>query len=525
VKISNFTAFGAFNNPNGVTIASGATLDVGGFIAANVAGGFGSTPFTISGDGAGVGGAGAIINSGTQPQINAFQSITLAGNASVGGPNRFDIRNGTPVLNLNSNTLTKTGPGQFSLVGAAVNAGNIVVNGGTLSLEGATTIPDNADGRSITVNSNATLQFLGIGGGSISRQINLVGSSITINDAGTSPTVDSNISLQSNIVVNGPAADNLTLNGNVVESGGARSLSKTGANMLTLNGSANSYTGLTNIAGGSVQLNGGGTLGPIDGGPSTTLTKNNGGNFVIGRSRVPTFTINGGIVKVAANGQAAGVSVASSFTNNTLLDLSDNHLIVKAVGQTGSWTGSNYDGLTGQIATARGTGNFWDGASGISTSQTQAIGSNYTTLGIATASDIRPNTATETSIWAGQTITGTDTLIMYTYGGDATLDGKINIDDYVRIDSGISAGLTGWVNGDFNYDGKVSIDDYITVIDANIGNQTGTFFSSGGLAGGGGGLSGVTAVPEPAAGGLFMISAAMLARRRSRRAVAPKAHG
>src|SRR5207244_1974979 len=127
----------------------------------------------------------------------------------------------------------------------------------------------------------------------------------------------------------------------------------------------------------------------------------------------------------------------------------------------------------------KGVSNNWDGPSGIVTTQTQAVGSNYTSIGVAKASDVRPNTVSETALWAGQTITGTDTLVMYTYGGDATLDGKINIDDYVKIDSGIAGGYTGWVNGDFNYDGKVSIDDYITVIDANIGNQNGTFFTSG----------------------------------------------
>jgi hypothetical protein len=65
-----------------------------------------------------------------------------------------------------------------------------------------------------------------------------------------------------------------------------------------------------------------------------------------------------------------------------------------------------------------------------------------------------------TLLWAGQTISGADTLVMYTYGGDANLDGKLNIDDYVRIDQGIAAGLKGWANGDFNYDGLVNSLDF-----------------------------------------------------------------
>jgi hypothetical protein len=101
---------------------------------------------------------------------------------------------------------------------------------------------------------------------------------------------------------------------------------------------------------------------------------------------------------------------------------------------------------------------------------------------------------------------------MYTYGGDANLDGKINIDDYIGIDNGISNGLTGWSNGDFNYDGKVNIDDYTTVIDANIGNQNGFVYSTGS---GIGEEMKVTAVPEPTCV-LALAAVSLLRRRRCR---------
>jgi hypothetical protein len=105
---------------------------------------------------------------------------------------------------------------------------------------------------------------------------------------------------------------------------------------------------------------------------------------------------------------------------------------------------------------------------------------------------------------------------MYTYGGDATLDGKLNIDDYVKIDSGIASGLSGWSNGDFNYDGKVNIDDYTTVLDANIANQGAAFpTSSGGPASAG--PIGVTAIPEPSMiAVLGLASVASLLQRRRR---------
>src|SRR6185503_2005656 len=61
-------------------------------------------------------------------------------------------------------------------------------------------------------------------------------------------------------------------------------------------------------------------------------------------------------------------------------------------------------------------------------------------------------------------------LVKFTYGGDANLDGKINVDDYGRIDFNVNLGTTGWYNGDFNYDGKINVDDY-GIIDFNVGIQ------------------------------------------------------
>ena len=60
----------------------------------------------------------------------------------------------------------------------------------------------------------------------------------------------------------------------------------------------------------------------------------------------------------------------------------------------------------------------------------------------------------------------------FTYGGDANLDGRINIDDYGRIDGHVSqsGSAFGWFNGDFNLDGKINIDDY-GIIDGNINQQ------------------------------------------------------
>jgi hypothetical protein len=108
---------------------------------------------------------------------------------------------------------------------------------------------------------------------------------------------------------------------------------------------------------------------------------------------------------------------------------------------------------------------------------------------------------------------------MYTYGGDANLDGKINVDDYGRIDFNAPLpGASGWFNGDFNYDGKINVDDY-GIIDFNVGIQ-GAPFPASASAGwpASAGLSPVAAIPEPAHLTLIFLPAmASLARRKPAR--------
>ena len=119
------------------------------------------------------------------------------------------------------------------------------------------------------------------------------------------------------------------------------------------------------------------------------------------------------------------------------------------------------------IQSGRGTGT-WNGTTGIIT--TSASG-NFTSLGVATAQQAKNLlNPTDTVLFDGETVTGNDVLVKYTYGGDANLDGRINVDDYGKIDFNVGLGTSGWINGDFNYDGKINVDDY-GIIDFNVGIQ------------------------------------------------------
>src|SRR5439155_23465111 len=223
-------------------------------------------------------------------------------------------------------------------------------------------------------------------------------------------------------------------------------------------------------------------------------------------------------VTTPANTNTVG-AVSSTAPPHGTLDIGDNKLIVHT-GSVGNTAGTNntYSGITGLIQYGRngGVSGNWSGT-GITTSQTLATAGNLTSIGVATAQQVKGLTNPgDTGLWAGQTVTGTDVLVMYTYGGDANLDGKINVDDYGKIDFAVPIGINGWTNGDFNYDGKINVDDY-GIIDFNVGIQGPPFFAGAGAAGSVGTSAGtLAAVPEPLGGVLAAVSLTLLCLRRRR---------
>jgi hypothetical protein len=216
-------------------------------------------------------------------------------------------------------------------------------------------------------------------------------------------------------------------------------------------------------------------------------------------------------VLAAAGGNGNISRVANlSVAPGARLNLNDSDLIVIG-GNVGTWTGTNYTGLSALIKSGRNGGGW--GGSGIVTSQTAATSGNFTSIGVATASQVKSIAAGATATWSGQTVTGSDALVMYTYGGDANLDGKINVDDYGHIDSNVVLpGVSGWFNGDFNYDGKINVDDY-GIIDSNVPIQGSPFATGGGTS------VPLSAVPEPSSAFALILgsTAALVPRTRRRR--------
>src|SRR6185369_12148992 len=95
LKVASSSSLGAI--PGGdVTISPGGTLDLGAgsFVS------FGTKQFFIAGSG--VGGTGAITNSGANSDTTAFLYVTLTGDATLGGTGRYDIRGSTSTTSLST---------------------------------------------------------------------------------------------------------------------------------------------------------------------------------------------------------------------------------------------------------------------------------------------------------------------------------------------------------------------------------------------------------------------------------------
>jgi hypothetical protein len=244
---------------------------------------------------------------------------------------------------------------------------------------------------------------------------------------------------------------------------------------------------------------------------TVTLTKHGAGTLAVSNVRAAGLNVASGTVQVTPDGTAAGASRVTGLVIGAdgRLDLTNNKLITET--PVGTFTGGGYSGVHGEVARAYHAG-AWD-RPGLMTSQPDAgptVGT--TTLGVASASQILFIAPTATGTWAGQPVTGTSTLVMYTYAGDLNFDGRVDAQDYGIIDNWVQfPGTSGYANGDINYDGVIDAADY-GVIDNTIQLQ-GPPIPAGGAAGG---LSGVTAVPESTLCGGLAIFAVGLVRRRRR---------
>ena len=423
-------------------------------------------------------GAQGILNVEGNATLNAARDITMGFNGASGTMTQTggDVNvNGAMLIGRNGTSGGATGSGTLTTTGGTLDVNIDMIAGFGLDAGGVAT---NATGE-INIGGTANVH---VTGNTIVGDAIFAGSTASgvLNQSGGQLTTGGLI-----IAANPGATGNYNLTGGTVTAG-----------TTTNNGTfAASGTGTAN-------------LGPVGGSGGITVADTAHVNAQ--HIRQASLNMTGGTTTITptTTGTPAGVSVIPSYSlsGTSRFDLTDNKLITNVA--PGTTTAFIYNGVQGDIQRAY---NFqqWD-QPGLTTSK-PAAQTGLTTLGVTTGAARAGLGPTDTDLFGGQTYTGASTLVMYTYAGDANLDGLIDGGDYGIIDNNVQIpGADSYYNGDFNYDGVIDGGDY-GIIDNNIQQQGAPFDVSGVVS-----LSGVTAVPEPATLSVLGIAALGLLRRRRR---------
>lgn len=317
---------------------------------------------------------------------------------------------------------------------------------------------------------SATLEVVNRGG-------HVVSAPVTLNDS-------------LNIIVDRGAQ--LTLSGTIDYSPG-KGITRGGDGTLTISGPQTiATTASWTLAGGTtvVDVN----VSPT-GTPKLDVNVQSGAILQLNQTqRLKSLTM-GGAAKLAAGGTRSIYTQALTFAGGTL-DLADNDMVFQPNGVTPQQALAS---VTAAIASARnGPGGLWSGA-GLSSS-TAAGQAGRTTLAVMLNNNGTGQPLLTT--FAEHSVDANSVLVKYTYAGDLNFDGKVDIDDYFKIDRGMAQSLSGYVNGDIDYNGAVDGDDYFLIDAAFLGQGPALTDAAPG------------AVPEPGAGVVLVMAAVMLRRRR-----------
>ena len=296
--------------------------------------------------------------------LTANESVSIAG---VVQPTSITVNNVNTNYTITSSTgnfiggsanLTKSGSGLLTLVGGAnTNIGVTTASGGTLSVSALANggSPSDIGAASSSaanlVLNGGTLQYTGAGV-SIDRSFTVGTSGGTINSSGSgalSLTNTGALGYSGNgprsLTLTGADANNNTLAAPVANNGGATAVTKSGAGKWVLTG-ANTYSGVTTIAGGVLQIGAGGgsgslgsgninignnsqlvfnrtnslTVGGVISGAGAVTNEGSGTLILTGNN---TFTggttISAGTVQLGNGGASGSLETASPIVNNGLL--------------------------------------------------------------------------------------------------------------------------------------------------------------------------------------------------------------
>jgi len=268
---------------------------------------------SVLASGTGVGGTGAVVNTGADV-FPALAVLELGGNTTIGGAHRWDLRapggdSANPAaasLSTSGNgySLTKVGTNFVGIVSVTVDPalGNINVQGGTLDFEGNTTCMGNPNS-ALTVYTNATLEFYNLLYGTNLNKVVTLNAGATIQNGTGANIFLGPISLNGNNTFN-IGGTSLTLSNNLSGSG---TLIKTGSGTLALNANNTAFTGSTIISNGTLTVNG-------------ALTRNQQINLAPGVTLSVPGTVATGTGGIVSGGAGNNLLVSGTLvaTNGTI---------------------------------------------------------------------------------------------------------------------------------------------------------------------------------------------------------------
>ena len=307
------------------------------------------------------------------------QSIT--NNITLTGETTSTLNNANSTITVSgtisgSGNLTKSGAGTLTLSAANTYNGTTTVSAGTLTTSAADRISDSS---AVTVQAGSTFQIGGsetVGSIAGAGNYSIAGFTLTAGGDNTSTTVSGNIT------------------------GASGALTKTGSATLTLTGS-NSYSGVTTISAGTLQIGNGGTNGSLSASSSIvnngalafnrsdTITQGTDFNTVISgtgsliQAGTGTLALNGTNSYTGATTISAGnlsISSVSALTNTSGVNLANATTLIYNGGLATLNRDISVTGATGSTGTIRNSGTGLLTLSG-------ALSKNGTTLTLAGGSN------------------------------------------------------------------------------------------------------------------------------------------
>lgn len=414
-----FGASNVLSASTALTIASGATVDLGWGHSATVASLAGAGTLDVKGGPFTVGNTTNTTFSGTIIDSGGFGAFVKQGTGTLtlSGANTFNgvttINAG--VLNLQSNTALGTS-----------TSGNTVASGAALQLQNNIAVTEGSFGISGSgVGATGAIRNIS-GDNTLNSALALNTSSTLGSDAGTL-TVTGDINLGSSQTLTTTGAGSINLGGAL---NGSSGLTQAGPGTLTLSGTtANSYTGATQINNGAIQLNktagtnaiGGGTVTIGDG----VGAANSASLTLLGSNQIADYA---GLVTVNSDGQLNLNNQAESI--NTL-----------------AGTGVIAFGSTGYLGVGVNSGSSTFGGSLTGTGVLEKLGSGTLTFNSSFNFSGELRITSGTVVLAGITatvgvlhITG-NTILDFGNSSASTLNATTLI-----IDAGVTLTITNWVN-------------------------------------------------------------------------------